>query len=391
MSTIDHLVEDLENISASTFPNEHERVRLRDALSKALAKIQTPWETIWNHNWENPVTQSCVRSLNYAGVFTHWAKDDSPKSCAELAALTGADEVLLRRMMHQIAGHHLVIEVSKNVYVPTPWARELGANEELSNIYGTFFREINGPMFLSLPLHLKTTGFRNPTDGDDCNWQFLKGPGTSFFGDIDTDAELRKAFGDTMKSHSHNNLTPWTEIYPTKTILESAKDDGPLVVDIGGSRGHDLIKFLQCHPDAAGRLVLQDLPNILHNLTLEGIILQPCDFFESQPTKGACVYFMHNVMHDWDGEQAITLLTNISNAMEKGYSKLLIHESMLSDEKPAARVATSDITMMACLASQERTETDFSDLLQSVGLRVSKIWRGDLVAESIIEAVLEDD
>jgi hypothetical protein len=112
MSTVDHLVEGLETISTGTLPSEHERVRLRDALSKALAKIQTPWETIWNHNWEGPVTQSCVRSLNYAGVFTHWAKDDSPKSCAELAALTGADEVLLRKCACNILSITVLIAIN---------------------------------------------------------------------------------------------------------------------------------------------------------------------------------------------------------------------------------------------------------------------------------------
>jgi hypothetical protein len=74
--------------------------------------------------------------------------------------------------------------------------------------------------------------------------------------------------------------------------------------------------------------------------------------------------------------------------MEPGYSKLLIHESLVSSVKPLARVTTSDITMMACLGAKERTEVEWQSLVESAGLKVLNIWRPPHSVESIIEAEL---
>ena len=74
-----------------------------------------------------------------------------------------------------------------------------------------------------------------------------------------------------------------------------------------------------------------------------------------QPVKGARVYFMHSVLHDWPDGSGEKILKNVASAMEKGYSRLLIHESLISSIKPLARVTTSELTMMVCLAAKERT------------------------------------
>ncbi|KAK7592358.1 hypothetical protein V3481_006978 [Fusarium oxysporum f. sp. vasinfectum] len=172
-----------------------------------------------------------------------------------------------------------------------------------------------------------------------------------------------------MESHSKYNLTPWPEIYPTGTLFANYKLDRPLVVDVGGSKGHDLIKFHIRHPGTpAGSLVLQDLPGILSELDIPDIIyVKPHDFLTPQPVRGARAYFMHNILHDWEDNKASQILKHIADAMEPGYSKLLIHESIMNSIKPLARVTTSDITMMACLGAKERTENEWRQLLQSVG------------------------
>jgi hypothetical protein len=124
-------------------------------------------------------------------------------------------------------------------------------------------------------------------------------------------------------------------------------------------------------------------------LTIDDTIsIHPHDFFEPQPVKGARVYFMHNVLHDWEDTQAKQILSHLAEAMEPGYSKLLIHESLVSSVKPLARVTTSDITMMACLGAKERTEAEWRALVESAGLKVLNIWRPPHSVESIIEAEL---
>lgn len=96
MTSADHLLANLEGVSASSFANEAERVRARDALFEALRKVQTPWDIVWDHNWVNGATNASIKTLIDAGIFKKWAEcGGAPKTCTELAELTGADELLI--------------------------------------------------------------------------------------------------------------------------------------------------------------------------------------------------------------------------------------------------------------------------------------------------------
>lgn len=163
-------------------------------------------------------------------------------------------------------------------------------------------------------------------------------------------------------------------------------------MDIGGNKGHDILKFHTKHQSNCppGSLVLQDLPDTLRDVDLgtEAIELQPHNFFDEEPVKGARVYFMHIILHDWPDDKAVQILRNIAGSMEKGYSRLLLQESLMSDEKPLAKVTVLDIVMMAVHCSMERSETQWSALLASAGLKIVKIWRSLESIENVIEAEL---
>ncbi|EWZ38848.1 O-methyltransferase-domain-containing protein [Fusarium oxysporum Fo47] len=391
MASADNLIQALEGLDASSFANEAERVRALDALTLSVSRVQKPWDTVWQHCWVNPATTACAKSLIDAGVFTKWIDaGGGERTCDELAELTSTEPILIRRLIRQISGQNLVIETAEDTYKPTPWVHALTADPALANVYGGLYNFVNNPMFQTLPAYLKRTGYKNPTDPNDCNWQFMKGRQENLFQSLGADPVAAREFNDAMESHSKYNLTPWPEVYPTESLITGAKFDRALVVDVGGSKGHDLTKFHLRHSEIPeGSLVLQDLPDILKELTIpDTIAVCPHDFFTPQPVKGARAYFMHNVLHDWEDKQACQILKHLADAMEAGYSRLLIHESLVSSAKPLARVTTSDITMMACLAAKERTELEWIKLVESAGLRVLKIWRPLESVESIIEAEL---
>jgi hypothetical protein len=293
-------------------------------------------------------------------------------------------------MMRQISGQRLITEVGEDEYATTPWVERLVADPAFPSMYGEFYKNLNISMFRTLPYFLGENGFKNPTDVANCNWQYMSGKGANLFEDLGSNADLRNSFNDAMECHSKYNLTPWPEVFPTKTLLDGAKPDRALVVDMGGGKGHDLSKFSAHHPEAPkGSLILQDLPGILEDVkTGDDITVQPHDFFQPQPVKGARAYFMHNVLHDWADPEAVQVLKNIAAAMEPGYSKIIVHESLISTLNPSPRVTVSDITVMACLSAKERTEKEWDRLFQEAGLRVVKIWRAVQAVESVIEAEL---
>ena len=75
--------------------------------------------------------------------------------------------------------------------------------------------------------------------------------------------------------------------------------------------------------------------------------------------------------------------------MTPGYSKILLNELVIPDIGCGIIAAQMDMTMMACAASEERSESQWQNILGSVGLKIEKIWTNVPEAESIIESVLE--
>ena len=92
----------------------------------------------------------------------------------------------------------------------------------------------------------------------------------------------------------HQGRPSWMDegFFPVKEKLVEGFDKdaegAALLVDIGGSVGHDLEEFRRKHPDAPGRLVLQDLPLVISQIEKldDGIETMSYDFYAEQPVKG---------------------------------------------------------------------------------------------------------
>jgi len=65
-----------------------------------------------------------------------------------------------------------------------------------------------------------------------------------------------------------------------------------LLVDVAGGRGHDIQAFKKAFPNKKGRLVLEDLPAVIDDISEldEGIERVKYDFFTPQPIKGELKY-----------------------------------------------------------------------------------------------------
>ncbi|KAF9873414.1 O-methyltransferase [Colletotrichum karsti] len=391
MAEADSIIASLNDIDTSLFENGTDRIRVRDALYNALRRLQTPYDIAWDHVITRSAGNAAVKTLIDLGVFTKWAEaGGKPITCAELAKLTGADETLLRRMMRCIAGQYLIIETDLDTYARTPWAEAIATDQGLRAWYGAFFHELVGPLLRTLPDFLRESGYRNPTDNANCNFQHWQGPDSIFFQYVGTNPKLTGDFNDAMEGNSRGNLTDWDKVYPTEKLLEGAIPGRAVVVDVGGGKGHDLKKFHLKHPEvAASDLVLQDIPSMLKGVEKDpAYTTQEYDFFTPQPVRGARAYFMHGILHDWPVDKIEEILKNITDAMEKGYSRLLIHENMINERNPVGRVTTLDVLMMAGMAAAEKTEGDWRAIVEKAGMKVVKIWRGIDMGEGIVEAEL---
>jgi hypothetical protein len=104
--------------------------------------------------------------------------------------------------------------------------------------------------------------------------------------------EQEEAFNDYMSARRSPETPQWFEVYPAVRELAIDLRNSPgdlLVVDVGGGKGHEMVKFRQRHPDLPGRLVVQDRKSVIRDAGeqgTEGVEFVTHDFFSKQPLKG---------------------------------------------------------------------------------------------------------
>ena len=65
-------------------------------------------------------------------------------------------------------------------------------------------------------------------------------------------------------SFATQHRTSWMDVFPPDHLLQDFKEpSAPLLVDIGGSIGADVVEFRRRYPHLPGRVVLQDLPAVI--------------------------------------------------------------------------------------------------------------------------------
>jgi len=250
----------------------------------------------------------------------------------------------------------------------------------------------------SLPECPRLKKYQNPTNKDDSAWKFGANTNDHYFEYISRPGREHeaKAFHDHMRFKTLG--LKWHEMpnimYSVFGSYQASKDE-VLLVDVGGSSGHDLVSFRSCHPDMTGRLILQDLPEAVEAARAAGevkgmgIEALEHDFFTPEDIHGARVYYLKMVLHDWPGEQREQNLSNLKLALEEGHSRILLNEIIIPEMGAGWFETSVDMIMMVCHSAQERRERYWKDLVDSVGgLRVSKVWNVDGAVEKIIEIEL---
>ncbi|HEY6406573.1 MAG TPA: methyltransferase [Ktedonobacteraceae bacterium] len=150
------------------------------------------------------------------------------------------------------------------------------------------------------------------------------------------------------------------------------------LVDVGGGHGQMLVSILQAYPTLHG--VLFDLPHVVKGasplLEVAGVSGR-CeviggDVFTAVPA-GYDTYMLSRVIHDWDDERAIAMLTRCFQAMKPQGKVLLVERVILAVETPDVLILESDVQMLVATGGKERTEAEYRTLLKAAGFELTRI------------------
>jgi hypothetical protein len=94
------------------------------------------------------------------------------------------------------------------------------------------------------------------------------------------------------------------------------------------------------------------------------------DFFKSVPS--ADLYVLKQILHDWNDEQATTILRNCAQSMTpRGH--MAIVEMVIPDDRSPTLAQLMDVNMLAILPGRERTQAEYTALLKVAGLRFERL------------------
>jgi hypothetical protein len=283
----------------------------------------------------------------------------SPRPIADLSAATGVDAQSLYRVLRALASRGLFREDGDKRDSLTPLAEPLRQDAPHSIRPQALwsgseaYRRAWGDLAYSV-----RTG--QPA--------FDHVYGKPFFDYLAEDPTLAKIFNDVMTSDSSDE----------GAAIAGAHDFSGYrrIVDVGGGHGALLAAVLDRYPDPSG--LLFDLPDVVEtahggidrHIAAHRVEKVAGDFSEAVPA-GADAYLLKWIVHDWNDEAAVRILTNCRTAMAPA-GKVLLVEVVIPKGTAGPDATRLDTTMLVFTGSRERTEREYRDLLDRAGLTLVK-------------------
>jgi hypothetical protein len=304
------------------------------------------------------------------GLFKYFAEADGPKTLDEVAQHTGADPQLLKRILRYYNTIN-VVEATNGSYVATNITRNL--NEQISQAGLRHYYGICKNQFSAYPSFLKEIGYKNAVD--EKYTAFHKGQNTdlSAFQWLGGDHEQLQHLQTFMGLRCQTERS-WLDVYPlAKEVGELTDPEKPLFVNVGGGDGQRCVQFMKAFPDLPGRIVLQDLPFMMGGApSLPNLEVMPHDVLGPQPVKGAKLYYMRSTPHTNSPANVKKMFQHIKEAMTPD-SIFLLDETVFPENDVRFTAASVDLTMLGAFASEERTEREWRELIESVGLELVSV------------------
>jgi hypothetical protein len=148
------------------------------------------------------------------------------------------------------------------------------------------------------------------------------------------------------------------------------------MVDVGGGHGALLRGILSANRHLQG--VLYDVPEVITGVTelRTSEVVTRCEvvagnFFEAIPP-GADLNILKRIVHDWNDEMALNILSNCRRAIPSDGTLLLIEWVLQPPNEPDLGKFT-DLNMLVMLGGRERTESEFRTLLQRAGFTLTRV------------------
>lgn len=331
-------------------------------------------------------------------------------SYKELAASIGAEEAVVARIGGMLVATGRLVQTSSGHVAHSPSSRIFTSTHPAGNLFRVMFEHGLRP-YIHWPEYFARYGAKEPEGPANNPFTLAWGhPEMNMWEIIAMDDERQRIFSSGMRSM--NSLSGKyggpASTYDFGWLGEEAKKHNalqnghaaeakskPLIVDVGGSHGATLKHIMEAVPSIPQeRCALQDRPEVideaikLDDPALRRIQRMAHDFNDEQPVKGALVYLLRRVLHDYSDSFAIKILKPLSAAMPRDdpRARVLIMDQVYSDP-PTPGNAAADLVMFN-IGGKERSPANFEYIAREAGLKVVKIHRQPGTEVGVVECAL---
>ncbi|KAL9584580.1 MAG: hypothetical protein Q9203_004606 [Teloschistes exilis] len=341
-----------------------------------------------------------LKWLSHFDILSKINKSPDGTSYPDLARLAGVPETTLRAIARMAMTSGPLAESSKGYLCHNVLSCAIIEDRHLSHWLYYIVKQTVPLMGCLIPAVGK---WGDSKQSNHTAYNIMRGTDLPFFELLKSRPDLSAEFDTYMESqaviHSGTRVDHLLQAFDWAALGEA------LVVDVGGNAGATSMTLIKAFP--ALRCIVQDLKGPVDTAQSriaelpadlsKRIEAQEHDFFAPQPVKGADVYLLRMILHDWKDPDAVRILKQLVEAAKPG-SRILIMDMVLPSPGSAlktleAAMRQKDLAMLHTFNAKEREVEDWRSVLQQTnpGLEVRAIRRPDGSQHSVIEAVLGRD
>jgi hypothetical protein len=333
----------------------------------------------------------CLQAIERFNIATSFPVGEEA-SFAEIAKKCGITEDDTKRVLRQAMSQHIFREPRKGYAAHTSISREIAENPLMRDWIAFNCSEQWRAAPRVVDAMEKWPGSQEP---EHSGWSLANNATARI--DVETlkyPERLHRLPGAMQMIGSRHGLHP-------KDCIDSIDWNGvKTFVDVGGAGGS--VSFEVARKAPSVKCIVQDVPFIVAMAhpppdVASHIEYMPHDFFTPQPVKGADIYFLRWILHDWTDKYALQILQNLIPALKKG-ARIIINEFVLPEpgllspyQEQAAR--NLDFAVKLMVNAKERDAEEFASLIQtaSPNFKLTSIKLPPRAKLAVIEVVWDGE
>lgn len=242
---------------------------------------------------------------------------------------------------------HLFCEPTKGYIAHTADTRLLVQDPSLFDLALTLLENLR-PATLKLPEAIDTwPGSESPSN---TGWQLAYNTEKLMYETISENVEVQRRFSAHLEQIAKQDPRTGEKL---AAMFAWGDFRDATVVDIGGGNGQYSIAIAKEHRDL--KFIVQDVPGVsdagrdtLAEDLRGRVEFMHHDMFTTQPVKGADIYFLRHVFHNWGDEHCVRILKALVPALKRG-ARVLTCDLIAPETGSAPAVEVKEIRRLDLL------------------------------------------